>query len=100
MSDVRTGTKFDPKVLDDPAFKEDAVREEVVYPLLVRLGYASSGDSRIVRSKQLIHPYLTLGTSRRPITLIPDYVLMVGDKFVFVLDAKSPSEVITSGSNL
>jgi hypothetical protein len=35
---------FEPAAIDDPDFKEDAVREEFTHPLLVRLGYASSGD--------------------------------------------------------
>jgi hypothetical protein len=43
---------FDPQGLDNAGFKEDSVREEIVHPLLVRLGYASSGDSRIIRSNR------------------------------------------------
>ena len=44
---------FDPQILDDAEFKEDSVHEEIVHPLLVRRGYASSGDSRIIRSLEL-----------------------------------------------
>jgi hypothetical protein len=61
---------FNPEVLDDPGFKEDSVREEVTFPLLVRLGYASSGDSKIIRSKSLSNPFVMIGTTKRPVTQI------------------------------
>lgn len=32
--------EFDFSLLDDPEFKEDAVREEIVAPILNRLGFA------------------------------------------------------------
>jgi hypothetical protein len=32
-------------------FEEDAAREEVIFPLVVRLGYASSSDSQIIRPR-------------------------------------------------
>ncbi|HTW54138.1 MAG TPA: hypothetical protein VME45_19780 [Stellaceae bacterium] len=54
MSDVALAD-FGHAPVDDPEFREDAVREEVTWPLLVRLGYASSGDSRIIRSRRLAH---------------------------------------------
>ena len=44
---------FDFKLLDDPDFKEDSVREEIILPLLKYLGYSASGQNRIVRSKSL-----------------------------------------------
>jgi hypothetical protein len=49
---------LDAKTFDDPGFKEDAVREEVIAPMLRRLGYAVSGPNRIVRSRALVHPFL------------------------------------------
>jgi hypothetical protein len=92
---------FDPAPpLDDPDFKEDAVREDITRPLLVRLGYASSGDSRIIRSKRLAHSFVMIGTTRRPVNTIPDYLLSVENKYAWVLDAKAPDEVITSGENV
>ena len=93
-------TDFDPTVLDDQNFKEDAVREDIVRPLLVRLGYASSGDARMIRGKHLAHPFVMIGTSERPITLIPDYILAVGGKNAWVLDAKAPKKTITSGKHV
>ena len=50
---METILPFDPQIHDDAEFKEDSVREEIVHPLLVRRGYASSGDSRIIRSPEL-----------------------------------------------
>src|SRR5579863_6711621 len=45
-------------VFDDPGFKEDAVREEVIAPLLRRLGYLPTGAVRVERSKPLVHPFV------------------------------------------
>jgi 16S rRNA G966 N2-methylase RsmD len=98
MSDI-VGT-FDLGALDDPDFKEDAVREEFTRPLLVRLGYASSGDSKIIRSKSLANPFVTIGTTKRPIRQVPDYLLSVGGKYRWTLDAKAPKETITSGKHI
>jgi hypothetical protein len=39
-------TDFDFEILDDPDFKEDAVREELILPLIKRLGYSVTGDDR------------------------------------------------------
>ena len=87
-------------VIETAGFKEDAVREEFVFPLLVRLGYASSGESQILRSKILSHPFIRIGTTQRPVNIVPDYLLMVGGKSAWVLDAKAPRENITSGANV
>ncbi|RVD35885.1 DNA methylase [Mesorhizobium sp. M4B.F.Ca.ET.019.03.1.1] len=91
---------IDLATLDDPDFKEDAVREEIVHPLLTALGYASSGKNRIIRSKSLSHPFVMIGTTKRPITVIPDYLLSVDEKYRWVLDAKGPRESVTSGDNV
>src|ERR1035438_6508858 len=85
---------FDFALLDSPGFKEDSVREEVIHPLLNALGYSASGPSRIIRSKGLEHPFLTVGSNDKPITLIPDYLLTVDGNFTFVLDAKAPDEEV------
>jgi len=62
---------FDFKVLDDPAFKEDAVREEIIAPILRRLGYQPSGRARIQRSKTLTHPFVRIGVRRHPVNIVP-----------------------------
>lgn len=91
---------FDQALLDDADFKEDAVREEIAHPLLLRLGYASSGPNRIHRSKTLAHPFITIGSSKRPVNTTPDYLLSVDGTFRWVLDAKAPGENIVSGKNV
>jgi len=87
-------------LLDSPEFKEDSVREEVILPLLKAIGYAASGPNKIVRSKGLEHPFLTVGSKKKPITLIPDYLLTVDGNFTVVLDAKAPREEIKTGDNV
>lgn len=85
---------FDFSVLDDPSFKEDAVREEIIAPILKRLGYQPSGRYRVERSKNLVHPFVHIGTRRHRVNIIPDYTLWCDDKALLVLDAKSPGEDI------
>jgi len=91
---------FDPALLSSPEFKEDSVREVIITPILLRLGYTPSGSDRVIRSKALTHPFIYAGTRKLPITLIPDYTLLSGDKPLCVLDAKSPSEDILSRPNV
>ena len=85
---------FDFAVLDDPSFKEDAVREEIIAPILRRLGYAPSGSQRVMRSKTLRHPFVMIGSTRRSVNIIPDYTLYEGEVPLLVLDAKAPTEVL------
>jgi len=88
---------FDPSLFDDPDFKEDSVREEIVVPILLRLGYSSSGANRIIRSKALLHPFVMIGSKRQPIHIIPDYLLQSDGRPGLVLDAKRPeSKLIKS----
>jgi 16S rRNA G966 N2-methylase RsmD len=88
---------FDFKQIHNPNFKEDSVREVVILPLLTQLGY---GQESIERSKNLLHPYLKIGSKKRPITLVPDYLLKVHENYALVLDAKAPTEKITEGDNV
>jgi tRNA G10 N-methylase Trm11 len=85
------------KLQNDPEFKEDSVREVIILPILKELGYI---QSNIVRSKKLDHPFLKIGSKKRPINLIPDYSLKVEGNFAWVLDAKAPDEKISSGDNV
>jgi hypothetical protein len=93
-------TDFDFRLLDDPDFREDSVREELVVPLLSSLGYSASGPHRIIRSRPLQHPYVYIGTVKKPITIVPDYLLQVDGRNAWILDAKAPDEVIDSGKNV
>jgi len=91
---------FDFGCVDDPEYKEDAVREDIIAPLLRSIGYSPSGPNKIIRSRTLTHPYVLFGSKKRKINIIPDYVLEVEDKPCFVLDAKAPSQEITQGDNV
>lgn len=84
-------------MIDNPDFKEDSVREVILLPILDALGYTGNN---IVRSKTLKHPFLKIGSKKRPINLIPDYVLKVQNNFAWVLDAKAPNQNIKEGDNI
>ena len=91
-------TDFDFSLLDNPEFKEDSVREEIILPILRALGYSSSGPNKIIRSKAVAHPFVKLGTKRIKLKSYPDYLLEVDGKYAWVLDAKAPEEDINPGS--
>lgn len=88
---------FDFSRLRSVNFKEDSVREELLLPLLHKLGYTGE---QIIRSKGLQHPFLTTGSKKRKVTLVPDYLLKVGESYAWVLDAKAPAENIKSGDHV
>lgn len=89
---------FDFRTLDtDVDFKEDSVREVIILPILKALGYT---QPNIIRSKSLHHPFIKIGSKRRPIKLIPDYSLTVENNFAWVLDAKQPNEGVTDPDNI
>ncbi len=90
---------FDFSLLDDPDFKEDSVREELIVPLLKKLGYTASGFHKIVRGKALTHPYIYIGSKKYKVNIFPDYLLVVDDENKWILDAKAPNENIHSGKN-
>lgn len=81
----------------NPNFKEDSVREVIILPILHALGYA---QQNIVRSKTLQHPYLKIGSKKRPVNLVPDYALKVENNFAWVLDAKAPNQKIINDDNV
>jgi Type I restriction enzyme R protein N terminus (HSDR_N) len=87
---------FNFAALDSPTFKEDAVREEIVAPILRALGYRPTGDVRVERGKPLKHPFVMLGTTKRNLSLVPDYLLYKADRSLAVLDAKAPDEPIVN----
>lgn len=91
---------FDFTLLDDPNFKEDSVREELILPILKELGYSASGDSKIIRSKSLIHPYVAIGSKQRKVSIIPDYIFLSDNKPYWILDAKSPTEDILKSKHV
>ncbi|MBN2590827.1 MAG: type I restriction enzyme HsdR N-terminal domain-containing protein [Sedimentisphaerales bacterium] len=91
---------FDFSCLASQDFKEDSVREVIIVPLLHSLGYADVGLNMILRSKTVSHPFVHIGSQKRPVNLIPDYTLSVGNKPAWVLDAKAPSESVQNSAHL
>ncbi len=91
---------FDPELFTDPDFKEDAVREVLIAPMLARLGYHPVGNQTVIRSKTLVQPFIYVGTRQHPVKIIPDYTLWSEGKPVLILDAKSPVESVTSNANV
>ncbi len=85
------------RIVNEPDFKEDSVREVIILPILKELGYT---QENIVRSKTLQHPFLKIGSKKRKITLVPDYVLKVENSFAWVLDAKAPHQKIVHDDNV
>ncbi|MEZ9593826.1 hypothetical protein AB4298_04245 [Shewanella sp. 10N.261.52.F9] len=92
--------EFDFTLLDDPDFKEDSVREELVIPLIRKLGYSATSPNKIVRSKSLIHPYVAIGSKQRKVSIIPDYLFHCDNSPFWVLDAKSPTEDIIKSKHV
>ena len=84
-------------ISENPDFKEDSVREVIILPILKGLGYTQDD---IVRSKTLQHPFLKIGSKKRPINLVPDYALKVENNFAWVLDAKAPNQKIINDDNV
>jgi hypothetical protein len=91
---------FDFTLLDDPDFKEDSVREELILPIIKALGYRSNGDNKIIRSRSLIHPYVAIGSKQRKVSIIPDYMFVTEGGTHWVLDAKSPTEKIEKSKHV
>lgn len=91
---------FDFSVLDDPDFREDSVREEIITPLLKALGYGVSGPAKIIRSKRLAHPYVSIGSASKRIHIVPDYLLEVEGRYAWTLEAKAPSEQIRNSKHV
>ncbi|MFC2020302.1 restriction endonuclease, partial [Chloroflexota bacterium] len=91
---------FDFSILSSSDFKEDSVREEIILPILHALGYSPSGLNQIIRSRSLLNPFVNIGSQKRRIFLIPDYLLAVEGKPAWILDAKAPDENIASGENV
>lgn len=92
------GFNFD--LFDDPEFKEDSVREEIILPIIKELGYSSQKPFQIIRSRNLEHPFVSIGSQQKKISIIPDYLFEVNNKPAWILDAKSPKEKIVKSKNV
>jgi len=91
---------FDFSILDDIRFKEESVREELIAPLIKDLGYTNSGNTQVIRNHGLKHPFVSIGSSRKSISIIPDYLMQVSEKPAWILEAKSPFEDITDTKHI
>lgn len=91
---------FDFSVLDSPEFKEDAVREEIIAPIIRRLGYRPSGSVQVQRSKSLVHPFVMIGSKRHVVNIIPDYTLFEDGVALAVIEAKGPQEAIVHSQHV
>jgi len=90
---------FDFRILDDPEFKEDAVREEILSPIIKALGYSAAGKNKIIRSRKLIHPYVSIGSQQKQIFIVPDYVMEIDGNPSWILEAKAPTEKILNSKH-
>jgi len=86
--------------LPDPGYKEDAVREDIVAPILRAVGFSATGPNRMIRSKPLSHPYVNIGSTRKKLSIIPDYLLEVDGSVVLALDAKAPGESVIKSKHV
>ena len=91
---------FDFCLLENPEFKEDSVREEIVLPIIKELGYSPNKPNQIIRSRNLLHPFVSIGSQKKKIYIIPDYLFEVNQKPAWILDAKSPTESIIKSANV
>jgi hypothetical protein len=91
---------FDFGLLDNPEFMEDSVREELVVPIIKGLGYSSSRPNQVIRSRRLLHPFVSIGSKKNEIYIIPDYLFEIDGRPAWILDAKAPTERITKSVNV
>jgi hypothetical protein len=85
---------FNFTVLNDPEYGEDSVREEIIFPIIRALGYSSEGNNKLVRSRKLLHPFVSIGSQQKKITIIPDYVMEINGKPSWIMEAKAPNQDI------
>lgn len=92
--------KFDYEGLNNPEFKEDSVREEIIVPLIKALGYNYKGKYKIVRSRKLQHPFIMIGSNKYKISIFPDYILECDGKCVCIIEAKAPSKSLDNEEHI
>jgi len=84
-----------------PHFNENAVREEIIKPLLEVLGYSRFDNTNtIVDGYRLKDPFVTKGTKKESIEIIPDYIIQVNNKAAFIVEAKAPTEKISEDRHI
>ncbi len=98
LFNILEGFNFDN--LENPEFQEDSVREEIIIPIIRGLGYSADKPNQIIRGRKLIHPFVSIGSKRKSIYIIPDYLFEVNGKAAWILDAKSPNEEIIKSKHV
>ncbi len=90
---------FKPKNFDK--MLEQDVREDIITPLLHRLGYEKESENDIKREQFLILRYNKESLGRQkpktdpPLSGYADYILEVKNRIRWVIEAKSPANPIT-----
>jgi len=85
---------FNYAVLSNPEYGEDSVREEIIFPIIRSLGYSSDGNNKIIRSRKLLHPFVSIGSQKKKISIIPDYVMEIDGKPSWIMEVKAPNQDI------
>ena len=96
MATVAGGLLFPP--LPFETFNETDVREEVITPLLRELGYRAGSENSIIREQTLRYPRQSLGLKNAKkdpeLRGKADYILVVGGRLSWVIEAKAPDVTI------
>ena len=95
-SSIFDGLNF-ASIANDPNFKEDSVREEIIMPILRKLGY---DPASIIHGPQLRAPFLRRGSKCYPVRLVPDYVLKIDSSYVCVIEAKAPKHSVNDQDSI
>lgn len=85
---------FNYNVLNDPEYGEDSVREEIISPIIRALGFTSDSNNKVIRSRKLLHPFVSIGSQQKKINIIPDYVMEINKKPSWIMEAKAPNQDI------
>ena len=89
-----------PEPIPFATLNETDVREEIIAPLLRRLGYRSGSQNNIIREQSLRYPRLSLGrkdTKKDPeLRGKADYILEVDKRLRWVIEAKAPDATLNN----
>jgi hypothetical protein len=88
---------FDFHALETPGYPEDAVRENIVNPMLEQLGYRTSGPHQVIPAQAVSNPFVYLGASQHKVSILPDYLLRANGANAFTLGVTAPSVNIHRG---
>ncbi|MBJ9989427.1 type I restriction enzyme HsdR N-terminal domain-containing protein [Paenibacillus sp. S28] len=91
---------FNYNALEDSEFGEDSVREEIIFPIIKSLGYSSYGENKLIRSRNLVHPFVSIGSQQKKINIIPDYVMEIDGRPCWIMEAKGPKKNILDSKYL